>query len=62
MGTSLINFLLGACHHRRQSRPFTLDNRTYKVCLSCGKQFGYSLENMAPLRSTRTTGVQDAKD
>ena len=49
MGT-LINFLLGACRHRHQSRPFTLDNRTYKVCLDCGKEIEYSLESMAPLR------------
>ena len=49
MGTFLIEFLLGACRHRHQSRPFTLDNQTYKVCLDCGKEIGYSLENMAPL-------------
>jgi hypothetical protein len=50
MGTFLINFLLGACRQCNQSRPFTLDNQTYKVCLDCGKEIGYSLENMAPLR------------
>jgi hypothetical protein len=38
---NLINFLLGACRHRHQSRPFTLD---------CGKEIKYSLESMAPLR------------
>ena len=51
MGTFLINLILGACHHRHQSRPFTLLKRTYKVCLDCGKEIGYSLESMAPLRS-----------
>ena len=51
MGTFLINFILGACRHRHQSRPFTLDRQTYKVCLDCGKEIGYSLESMAPLRS-----------
>jgi hypothetical protein len=50
MVTFLINFLLGTCRHRHQSRPFTLDNHTYKVCLDCGKEIGYSLESMAPLR------------
>jgi hypothetical protein len=50
MGTFLIEFLLGACRHRHQSRPFTLDNQTYKVCLDCGKKIEYSLERMAPLR------------
>jgi hypothetical protein len=49
MGTFLIEFLLGACRHCHQSRPFTLDNQTYKVCLDCGKKIGYSLERMAPL-------------
>jgi hypothetical protein len=43
MGTFLIDFLLGACRHRHQSRPFTLENRTYTVCLDCGKEIGYSL-------------------
>jgi RNA polymerase-binding transcription factor DksA len=47
MGTFLINLLVGACSHRHLSRPFTLDNRTYKVCLDCGKEIGYSLERMA---------------
>jgi hypothetical protein len=50
MDTFLIDFLLGGCRHRHQSRPFTLDNRTYKVCLDCGREIGYSLESMAPLR------------
>jgi hypothetical protein len=50
MDTFLIDLLLSGCRHRHQSRPFTLDNRTYKVCLDCGKEIGYSLENMAPLR------------
>jgi hypothetical protein len=49
MCTFLVQFLLGGCRHRPQSRPFTLDNRTYKVCLECGKVIYYSLERMAPL-------------
>jgi RNA polymerase-binding transcription factor DksA len=48
MSSFLINLLLGACRHRRQSRPFTLGNHTYTVCLDCGKEIGYSLERMAP--------------
>jgi hypothetical protein len=50
MGACLSHFFLEACRHRFQSRPFTLDNRTYKVCLDCGKEIEYSLESMAPLR------------
>jgi hypothetical protein len=33
MGTFLIQFFLGGCSHGPQSRPFTLDDQTYKVCL-----------------------------
>jgi hypothetical protein len=49
MGTLLIQFFLGGCRHRPQSRPFTLDDQTYKVCLDCGAVFHYSLERMMPL-------------
>jgi hypothetical protein len=58
MGTFLIDFLLGACRHRHQSRPFTLDNQTYKVCLDCGMEIGYSLESMAPLRLRSNASVR----
>ena len=27
------------CHHRHKSRVFTIDKRTYKVCLDCGHEF-----------------------
>ena len=29
------------CWHRNISRPFTISDRTYQVCLNCGKQFAY---------------------
>lgn len=52
--TSLVVwFLLGAydllfgCHHTHLSRVFTLDRRTYRVCLGCGAKFDYSLDTMA---------------
>jgi hypothetical protein len=50
MGAFLSHFFLEACRHRFQSRPFTLNNETYKVCLDCGKKTQYSLERMTPLR------------
>ncbi len=37
------------CRHNRVTRPFTLDEQTYMVCLDCGKQIYYSMETMAPL-------------
>jgi hypothetical protein len=61
MRTSLIGFLLGACRHRHQSRPFTLDNHTDKVCLDCGKKSEYPLERMAPLRLRERRRLKIAK-
>jgi hypothetical protein len=30
------------CHHRRLSRVFTIQRRTYKICRDCGREFNYS--------------------
>jgi hypothetical protein len=53
---TLIQSLLGffydivfGCRHWSQTRPFTLEQQTYKVCLDCGKQIYYSRERMTPL-------------
>ena len=35
------------CHHRRLSRVFTLEGRSYQVCCDCGATFDYSLEQMS---------------
>jgi hypothetical protein len=35
---------LWSCWHRRMSRPFTRDGRTYRVCLRCGVQRHFDLE------------------
>lgn len=52
---TMIDWLLG-CSHSKTSRVFTLRVRrkltcqqyklTYIVCLDCGKEFEYDLENM----------------
>jgi hypothetical protein len=34
----VIQFAFG-CHHRHVSRVFTINKRTYKVCLDCGHEF-----------------------
>lgn len=34
------------CRHKRLSRVFTIEGRTYKVCCDCGADFDYSLTNM----------------
>jgi hypothetical protein len=54
---------LGGCRHRLQSRVFTLNDETYKVCLHCASVIPYSLERMAPLssrerRELRMTAVE----
>jgi hypothetical protein len=59
MRTSLLQFILG-CRHRHQSRPFTLDERTYKVCLECGSVIHYSLERMSPLRTREQNELRTA--
>jgi hypothetical protein len=35
------------CRHRKLSRVFTIEGRTYKVCCDCGARFLYSLETMS---------------
>lgn len=49
---AIFNFLyetfLG-CSHQHLTRPFTLEQETYKVCLDCGKRVYYSATNMRPL-------------
>lgn len=35
------------CHHRRLSRVFTIEGRSYKVCCDCGARFDYSLRTMS---------------
>lgn len=35
------------CRHRRLSRVFTLNGRSYKVCCDCGAKFTYSLRTMS---------------
>jgi hypothetical protein len=41
--------MLFGCRHNRQTRPFTIEAETYKVCLDCGRQIFYSTERMTPL-------------
>ncbi len=44
----LYGILLG-CRHDRLTRPFTIEQQTYKVCLDCGKHVFYSPDTMRPL-------------
>jgi hypothetical protein len=42
----IYDFLFG-CNHKKLTRVFTIDRRTYRVCCACGAKFNYSLEHMA---------------
>ncbi len=33
------------CHHSSMSRPFTCDERTYRVCLKCGMRRDFDLKS-----------------
>jgi hypothetical protein len=46
---SFFTEILFGCSHSRQTRPFTISDETYKVCLDCGKQIYYSAQEMRPL-------------
>jgi hypothetical protein len=46
---SFFSEILFGCSHSRVTRPFTLNDETYKVCLDCGKQIYYSAQEMRPL-------------
>ena len=41
------------CHHTGLSRVFTINDRTYKVCLQCGASFDYSLKDMSIVHRRR---------
>lgn len=58
--------LLFGCRHERQTRPFTLEQQTYKVCLNCGQHVFYSADEMRPmtageLRRMRTAQSRSGK-
>jgi hypothetical protein len=46
---SFFSEILFGCTHSRLTRPFTLGQETYEVCLDCGKRIYYSAQEMRPL-------------
>jgi hypothetical protein len=49
---AVLNFfseIVFGCTHSRVTRPFTLADETYEVCLDCGKQIYYSPTEMRRL-------------
>jgi len=38
------------CRHDHLTRPFTIKQQSYMVCLDCGRHVFYSMDTMRPLR------------
>ena len=61
---SVLGFLydvIFGCRHGRQTRPFTLEKQTYKVCLDCGSKIYYSRERMTPLSAREIRRMKSAE-
>jgi hypothetical protein len=46
----LFDWIFG-CHHRHLSRVFTIDRRTFQVCLACGAELQYSWRTMSLIKT-----------
>jgi hypothetical protein len=44
----LVSSVFG-CQHERLSRPFTIQQQSYMVCLECGRKQFYSMQEMRRL-------------
>jgi len=42
------------CHHRKLSRVFTIDRKTYQVCFACGRKLQYSWSAMSLIKTSET--------
>ncbi|HEY4046119.1 MAG TPA: hypothetical protein VGM27_04550 [Acidobacteriaceae bacterium] len=61
---SLLGFfydVMFGCRHSNQTRPFTLEQQTYKVCLDCGSKIYYSRERMSPLSAREVRRMKAAQ-
>ncbi len=55
-----IDLCLG-CRHDRLTRPFTIEDQSYMVCLDCGRQVFYSLETMRRLSGREVRRMHAAR-
>jgi hypothetical protein len=44
------------CHHQDRSRVFTIEKRTYQICLDCGHEITYLWEQMGALKPSTASG------
>jgi hypothetical protein len=58
---SFFTEILFGCSHGRLTRPFTIHQETYMVCLDCGKQVYYSAQEMRPLRAWEVRRMKAAR-
>ena len=40
------------CHHKKLSRVFTIDRKTYQVCFACGRKLQYSWRAMSLIKTS----------
>jgi hypothetical protein len=58
---SFFSEILFGCSHGRLTRPFTIHEETYMVCLDCGKQIYYSAKEMRPLTAWEVRRMKAAR-
>jgi hypothetical protein len=58
---SFFSEILFGCSHSRVTRPFTLGEETYEVCLDCGKQIYYSATEMRPMTAWEIRRMKAAR-
>jgi hypothetical protein len=58
---SFFTEILFGCSHSRLTRPFTIRQETYMVCLDCGRQIYYSVDEMRPLRPWEARRIKAAR-
>jgi uncharacterized UBP type Zn finger protein len=51
--------LIFGCRHAKLSRVFTIEGKTYRVCLQCGTKLRFSLETMSLERSEQGGAHED---
>ncbi|WP_446741870.1 hypothetical protein [Silvibacterium acidisoli] len=62
--SAVVNFFLDiffGCRHERLTRPFTLKDETYKVCLECGRHLYYSPITLRPLSNRELRRMRQAR-
>jgi len=54
--------IIAGCNHSRVTRPFTINDETYEVCLTCGHRVYYSGFLMRRLSSREARRMRMARE